>query len=228
MANLNHCAACRQHYFLHEHACPHCGAAAPGGRLGRYVRRARVGGLMLFTALTTTACYGSPSYVGSLPARTKPSVEQPLPKVPTAIGTAYVFVTPKGKAKQQATIRLDKAVLEGTALTLHEAAPEAGASMPLIRVATLLIEAADAKAFQAPAKDEAFQALPIAQMKKLEVAGSYVDEKGRQATVEVKLPGATAAQGGLQLSRLDEGAIAGVLRVDYADTLIEVYFLAAR
>ena len=235
MANMNHCPACRQHFLLHEHLCPHCGAAAPGGRMGRYVRQARMGGLMLFTALTTTACYGSPPMPGTLPRVPRTPIEQPLPKLPTTIGTAYVFVTPKGQAKQAITLKLAAATLEGTAFTLTEASAggaAAGGETSGGEAAgppfTVSIEAAEASAFVAPAKDEPFLALPVEKMRRLSLSGTYQDAKGRQATVAVALPGATAAQGNLQLSRLEDDVVAGVLRVDYADTLIEVYFLAAR
>lgn len=226
MANMNHCRACRRPYFLHEAACPFCGVQAPGGRMGRYVRRAKVGGLMLFTALTTAACYGSPPPPGTIPRNLKPAAEQPLAKMPTRPGTAYLFVTPKGKAKTGATLQLEKALLEGTALKVNTA-PLPDSALPVSEF-FMSIEAAEVAAFQAPGKNEAFQPLPVEKMKLLQMAVPYADEKGRTVNLEVSVPGSTGAQGVLQLSRLDDDAVGGVLRIDYADTTVELYFLAAR
>lgn len=229
MANMNHCQACRRPYFLHEAACPFCGVQAPGGRVGRYVRRAKVGGLMLFTALTTAACYGSPPPPGTIPRNLKPSAEQPLTKMPTTVGTAYLFVTPKGKAKSGRTLTLEKAVLEGSALNFRTPGnPETPPQALPISEFYVNIEATDASAFNAPGKNEAFQPLPVEKMKFFTMSAPYTDEKGRTVFLEVNVPDGTGAQGTLQLSRLDDEAVGGVLRIDYADTTVELYFLAAR
>lgn len=226
MANMNHCQACRQHYYLHERACPHCGTAAPGGRVGRYVRRAKLGGLMLFTALTTTACYGAPPPPGTQPKGKGTVIEQPLSKVPTTAGTAYVFVTPKGVGKQGSTLTLATAVLEGGVLSFKEGAPGGGAVTDT--ALSIVIEAADPQAFQPPAKDAAFPALPVEKMKRLEVSAKYTNAQGRKVNAEVKSPTEAGIQGTLQLSQMDSVSVGGVLQVDKADMLIEVYFLAAR
>lgn len=226
MANMNHCRACQRPYYLHEDACPFCGVAAPGGRAGRYVRRAKVGGLMLFTALTTAACYGAPPPPGALPKNSKPGVEQPLTKMPTTPGTAYLFVTAKGKPRQGSTLQLAAAVLADGTLTIKEGATGGGLvpADPL----SITIEAADAAAFEPPAKNEAYQPLPVEKMKRLELSAAYTTDLGRKAILEVKLPGASGVEGLLQLSQLQDDSVGGVLRIDYADTLIELYFLAAR
>lgn len=44
----------------------------------------------------------------------------------------------------------------------------------------------------------------------------------------MKLPGAGGVEGLLQLSQLQADSVGGVLRIDHAGTLIELYFLAAR
>lgn len=51
------CAHCRRPFFLHESACPFCGAGAPAGRVARRALNA-VGGVV--SAMVLMACYGAP------------------------------------------------------------------------------------------------------------------------------------------------------------------------
>lgn len=215
---MNHCTACQKHFFLHENACPHCGEAISGGRMSRFVRQARMGGLMLFTALATTACYGSPAvvnYPGNSPGMTN---QEPLEKkAPTELNIAYVFVTPKaGDREYGQAVRLNKAVVTGNTLTLS------GNGNDL----KLVIEAASADAFAV--KPGVRDALNVEQMTKLEAEASYLNANGVRPLVTIKAPGGAAVTGVLQLSRLDDKTIGGTLLLNADGQSLQLYFLAER
>lgn len=56
---LRTCTTCQRHYQDQEPSCPFCAtASAPGSP--RLSKRLALGGLMLLTAATATACYGTP------------------------------------------------------------------------------------------------------------------------------------------------------------------------
>lgn len=214
---MNHCTACQKHFFLHENACPHCGEAIAGGRMSRFVRQARMGGLMLFTALTTTACYGSPAvvnYPGNNPGMTN---QEPLEKkAPTELNIAYVFVTPKaGERESGQTVRLNKAVITGNTLTLTSDGD-----------VKLVIEASSADAFTV--KPGVRDALNVEQMTKLEAEASYLTASGARRLVTIKSPGSAAVSGVLQLSRLDDKTVGGTLLLNADGQSLQLYFLAER
>lgn len=231
MRKMTHCAGCRQHFFASEARCPHCGASAPAGPFTRMARSMRAGGLMVFTALTTTACYGVPS-PGMLdaPLPGQPGYEQPLPQVPSSRNRAHVFVTPRGGVKSAQTAHSVWARIEGNKLQLTS---ERGAGYGF----DVMIEAPDASAFaSAPGVREP---LTVQQMTALSAEVSYYDVAGlassapepdpaRYKSITLRLPAATAAQGNLQLSRVDDETVGGVLRAEIDGTLIEIYFLAGR
>jgi hypothetical protein len=55
------CTACRRHVQDEETACPFCGTDLPiGSGRPRLMKRLALGGVMLVTAATATACYGTP------------------------------------------------------------------------------------------------------------------------------------------------------------------------
>lgn len=61
MTKLVPCPSCARHRRQGSAPCPHCQAPGPAGTLAaRLTRHARIGGLALFTAVTATACYGTP------------------------------------------------------------------------------------------------------------------------------------------------------------------------
>lgn len=214
---MNHCTACQKHFFLHENACPHCGAAIAGGRMSRFVRQARMGGLMLFTALTTTACYGSPAVVNVPDGNGGMTNQEPLEKkAPTELNIGYVFVTPKaGERESGQTVRLNKAVVTGNTLTLSSDSDF-----------KLVIEASSAEAFAV--KPGVREALNVEQMTQLEAEASYYTASGAKRLVTIRVPGSAAVSGVLQLSRLDEKAVGGTLLLNADGQSLQVYFLAER
>jgi hypothetical protein len=214
---MNHCTSCRKHFFLTDARCPHCGTEATGGPAARFVRQAKMGGLMLFTALTTTACYGTPALVQN-PNTLPPGVEEPKERVPSTIGTAFMFVRDTGGVSARETLRLKAASIQGAVLTLRSATA-AGVMV--------VIEADSAAAFE-PVQGVR-EALPVEKMKRLEVEAGYGSGTGGERTlVTLKGPGGASLKGTLQLSRLDEAAIGGTLIVSEGDKQVTLYFLAAR
>lgn len=215
---MNHCTECQKHFFLHENACPHCGAAIAGGRMSRFVRQARMGGLMLFTALTTTACYGSPAVVNVPDGNGGMTNQEPLEKkAPTELSRAYQFVTPTQYARESGrSFRLDKAIVSGNTLTLTGD----GGQFKLV------VEAASAEAFAAKAGVR--DAINVEQMVKLEAEGSYFDLNGNPRVITMKAPGSPAVTGVLQLSRVDATAIGGTLLLNADGRSYQLYFLAER
>lgn len=215
---MNHCTECQKHFFLHENACPHCGAALAGGRMSRFVRQARMGGLMLFTALTTTACYGSPAVVNVPHGDGGVTNQEPIEKkAPTELNRAYQFVTPTQYARESGrSFQLDKAVITGNTLTLTGD----GGQFKLI------VEVASPEAFAAKAGVR--DAINVEQMVKLEAEGSYFDLNGNPRLITMKAPGSPAVTGVLQLSRVDETAIGGTLLLNADNRSYQLYFLAAR
>jgi hypothetical protein len=186
--------------------------------MSRFVRQARMGGLMLFTALTTTACYGSPAVV-NVPERNGGLTNQePLEKkAPTELNRAYQFVTPTQYARESGrSFQLEKAVITGNTLTLTGD----GGQFKLI------VEVASAEAFAAKAGVR--EAINVEQMVKLEAEGSYFDLNGNPRLITMKAPGSPAVTGVLQLSRVDETAIGGTLLLNSDNRSYQLYFLAAR
>jgi rRNA maturation protein Nop10 len=215
---MNHCTSCRKHFFLTDARCPHCGTEAAGGPAARFVRQAKMGGLMLFTALTTTACYGTPALVEGPNRPLPPSVEEPKERVPTTLGTAFLYARDAGGAADPRTVRLMTASIEGAVLKL---------SSTLANGVTLTIEADTAAAFQ-PVQGVR-EALPVEKMKRLEIDAAFTRGTSSEYThVNFKGPGGAALKGTLQLSRLDETAIGGTLIVSEGDKQVTLYFLAGR
>ena len=63
--SLRSCPSCGRHHFAHETRCPFCQAAvAPGADRPSLTKSAALGGLMVLTAVTATACYGAPPLMG--------------------------------------------------------------------------------------------------------------------------------------------------------------------
>lgn len=224
MRSMTPYSACAQHHFATESRCPHCGAAARPGLAARVVRQAKMSGVMLFTALTTTACYGVPAAM-DVPLPGQPGYEQPLPRVPAETNTAYVFATPAGSAKAEQTARGVWARVDGDRLTVSSVRGDGfGFEFSL--------QAPSAEAFAA--LQGVRQPLDVAEMKALTAVVNYNDPPLPSSTppspkrLTLELAGAKAAQGSLQLSRVDESAMGGVLRVEIDGTLLEIYFLAGR
>ena len=216
---MNHCSSCQKHFFLTENQCPHCGASVSGGRMSRFVRQARMGGLMLFTALTTTACYGSPALMD--PPNVVPgpgSAEPKEKKQPGEVGVGYLFITPKaGQREVGQTLRLDKAQIDGAKLILRSTDGQF----------KLAVEAPSAEAFaEAPGVRES---LNLDQMKMLEVEGSFVSGPGGERTlVTMGAPGTPGLTGVLQLSRVEATSVGGTLLLSGNGQTLQLYFLAAR
>lgn len=216
---MNHCTTCQKHFFLTEQQCPHCGAAVSGGRLSRFVRQARMGGLMLFTALTTTACYGSPALMDPPNAPSGPLNAEPREKKqPTELGVGYLFITPKaGERERGQTLRLEKAKIEGAKLVV---ASTDG-------YFKLVVEAPDAAAFAELTGVR--EALNVDQVKMLELEGSFPSGSGGERTlVTMGAPGTPGLTGVLQLSRVDASSIGGTLLLSANGQTVQLYFLAAR
>ncbi|MNS40735.1 hypothetical protein D3C72_730620 [compost metagenome] len=214
---MNHCPSCRKHFFLTDARCPHCGTEAAGGPAARFVRQAKMGGLLLFTALTTTACYGTPALVQN-PNTLPPGIEEPKERVPVTIGTAFVFVRDTGGISAKETLKMQAATIDGAVLTLRSVTD------PSFKV---VIEADSAAAFQ-PVQGVR-EALPVEKMKRLEVEAGYASGTGGERTlVTFKGPGGANLKGTLQLSRLDDIAIGGTLIVGEGDKQVTLYFLAER
>ncbi|MFN3431609.1 MAG: hypothetical protein ACK46X_16855 [Candidatus Sericytochromatia bacterium] len=214
---MNHCTSCRKHFFLTDARCPHCGTEAAGGPAARFVRQAKMGGLLLFTALTTTACYGTPALVEN-PNRMPPGIEEPKERVPSTIGTAYMFVRDAGGVSSKQTLRMRSASIEGAVLSLSSIDADG---------VKVTIEADSAAAFQ-PVQGVR-EALPVEKMKNLLIEASYPSGTGGERTlVTLKGPGGANLKGTLQLSRLDDVAIGGTLIVGEGDKQVTLYFLAER
>lgn len=210
MAQMTHCSGCQKHYFRHEAACPHCGAAGRSGPVRAFVRQAKMGGLMLFTALTTTACYGTPAMIEGPGGVMPPGYEQPEPKVPATPGVAYAFLQPKEGETAQRTLKLKDAELTGAMLTI-------GSADGRLKVT---IEVIDAAALR-PA-DGVQESIPLSAMKALTVEATVDGER-----LAIQAPGEVSA-GYLQIARLDDETIGGTLRLEKDGQVFDLYFLAGR
>lgn len=209
MAQMSPCSQCQRLYFAREAHCPHCGALAVASPVGRFVRQAKMSGLMLFTALTTTACYGTPQMVVEPPGKVPPGQEQPLTRVPASVGKAYVFLTGQNGSKiYQRTVEVGTAAVEPRKLAFGSG-----------RWLTVNIEAS-ADVF-VPVEG-AREAIPLESLKGLVVK---VDDGVKTRTFS---PAEESLKGTLQIARVDDGAIGGVLRLEQNGELLEVYFLAPR
>lgn len=213
---MNHCTACRKHFFLTESRCPHCGQEAAGGPVSRFVRQAQMGGLLLFTALTTTACYGTP-VMNQLPVDDPGTVIQ-VPKdkaLPGQVGTAFLYITPKGGAEVNQGLHLGKATIVGTKLTLR--------SVDNRHVITIEVPSADTFKVGSGVRD----AVDVSQMKSLSVVTGYT-ANGDTVPVSWSFPGQTPITGVLQIAQVSETAIAGTLLLENNGQSVQLYFNAAR
>lgn len=209
MAQMSPCNQCQRLYFAREAFCPHCGATAVASPVSRFVRQAKMSGLMLFTALTTTACYGTPQMVVEPPGQVPPGQEQPLTQVPAAIGKAYVFLTGQNGYKiYQRTVEVGTAAVEPRKLAFGSG-----------RWLTVNMEA-NADAF-VPVEGTR-EALPLESLKSLVVT---VDDGVKTRTFSLAEEG---LDGSVQISRVDKDAVGGVLRLEQNGELVEIYFLAPR
>ena len=215
---MNHCASCQKHFFLTATTCPHCGAEAEIGPVSRFVRQARMGGLMLFTALTTTACYGTPAMMApDAPLRT-PGTAEPIDKhVPQAAGNAFVFITPKGQTTEaKETVPLGLATVSGAILILQSRDGKH----------RVMVEAPTEDAFKAGTGVR--EAVDVSQMKALEVHSSFPSGTGGERTnLDWVLPGDTPITGVLQLAKVTEEAISGTLLLQSNGQSVQIYFNAA-
>lgn len=213
MAKMSACLSCKQHYFRNEAACPHCGALTPAANpVAGLAHRARMGGLMLFTALTTTACYGTPMPQGALPPNGGAAIERPLPRVPSTPGTANLFVTPKGEAQGSRVVTLESVTLVGNKLTLKGNGVD------------IQIEAQDDTVFKSFEGIKA--ALPVEQMKGLWATVSHGAEGRANTQYTFAAPGEKAAIGVLQLSSFETDDVAGFLKLESEGVTMELYFRA--
>jgi hypothetical protein len=240
---MTQCTACQRHFFARESRCPHCQAEGARSPLAAILRQAKMGGLLLFTAFTTTACYGTPAVMMPPGGRPNLATEQPLRKVPATAGKAYVFVSNSKGVVASRTIGLEStSVPGGTELSL--------VGMPGPSSFSLRIKAKDASVFAE--RQGVIAALPVEAMAELTLQASLagvsaspsasgVPSPSESASapeapapttpptvVSIAAPGSTPVQGQLQLSRSDADAIGGTLRLQSGDTLVEIYFLAER
>lgn len=84
------CEACRRHVRHDETACPFCGTDLTASVTGRprLMKRLALGGAMLFTAATATACYGTPPIPDDLLASPSPLPSGQLPSsLPSGLPT---------------------------------------------------------------------------------------------------------------------------------------------
>lgn len=213
---MNHCTACKKHFFLTENLCPHCGQEAAGGPVSRFVRQAQMGGLLLFTALTTTACYGTP-VMNQLPVN-GPSTAVEVPKdkqLPTTNGTAYLYITPKDGAEVNQGLTLARATIEGTKLTLRSADNR--------HVVTIEVPSADAFKVGSGVRD----AVDVSQMKSLSVITAYM-ANGQTMPISWSYPGQTPVSGVLQIAQVSDATISGTLLLNSNGQSVQLYFNAAR
>jgi hypothetical protein len=213
---MNQCSACQQHFYARESACPHCQAPAPANPVRRWADHVRKSGILLFAALTTTACYGTPPYPGVMP-KPLPGTEQPLKRVPTTLNTAYFFVSGSGSLVQT-TLQLQGAVLSGNHLELHGSG------------ASAFNFVAQAKAQDAfTQKGNIFDAVQVSDLDSLTLdAYDPTQEAGTPAMYQVRVPGDDDVTGTVQLSSVDDKSVAGTLLIQKGQMVIEVYFWAAR
>jgi hypothetical protein len=212
MAKMSACLQCQQHYFRNEAACPHCGASTPAANpLAGMSKRVRMGGLMLFTALTTTACYGVPAPVGPQgPTKAPTAVE----RVPTQVNRGNLFVTPKGGTRTSRVVTLESAILNGNRINIK------GNGLDI------LIEAMDDTVFKPFTGVK--EALPVEKMKNLWVTVSDQQVGSPSQTYTFAAPGDKAPMGSLQLSNFDETNVSGHLKLEVDGTLMELYFSVQR
>jgi hypothetical protein len=214
---MNHCTTCKKHFFLTESRCPHCGTEAAGGPMARFVRQARMGGLLLFTALTTTACYGTPA-MNQLPVKNPGTViEVPKDKaLPVKVGTAYLYITPISSAEESQGLALSTATIDGAKLTLRSADNR--------HVITLEVPSADTFKPGPGVRD----AVDVSQMKSLSVMTAYAKDDGLIVPVNWSFPGQQPVTGVLQIAQVSETAISGTLLLNNNGESVQLYFNAAR
>lgn len=208
MRPMSFCPTCQQHHYQDEAACPRC-LGVPASRPSEIARRLKMGGLLVFTALTTTACYGAPppAFIpvgGSI-------FQGPSEKVPTKSGTAYLYVTRKGESAVQSNLSLETATFDGTKLGFK--------SSNAARELEVSLEAADATAFAIQAGARA--ALPLEKLKSFSL--STILSGG--SPVNVTLPGKEAITGNLQIDNVTDTTIGGVLTLDMDGVTVRCYFL---
>lgn len=130
---LKACASCHRHHAAVEAHCPHCGVGETkreGLRLqaqgpwDRAVKRLKVGGLMAFTAVSASACYGPamPIVPGNLPNRPKPVASDSA-----ATGTASPKPVASAQATASGTVQVDPIATAQAAAT-GSASPDPGAT----------------------------------------------------------------------------------------------------
>jgi hypothetical protein len=209
MRQLVPCQACNRHHAGHETACPHCGVAhRPVRTRPVFVRNLKMGALLAFTAATTAACYGTP--VQERP-NARPSVETAAEKVPTKKGTAFLFVTPTGWARNTDTLQLEKAKLEGARLTI--------ASVTVDFTVTLELPSAD--------KLAAGTTLDLKDLKFLYAkARTFKDDE--PAELVATLPGSQDVTGTLTLSAVTATTLSGTLIIQTPDGKLALYFFSDR
>lgn len=213
MAKMSACLTCHQHYFRSEAACPHCGALTPAANpVAGLAHRARMGGLMLFTALTTTACYGTPAPPGALPPNSKVAVEEPLPRLPVT-GKANLFLTPKGEAPEKRVVTIESVTLVGNKLTLKGNGVD------------VQIEAVDDTVFKSFTGVK--EALPVEKMKGLWATVTSTAPGKANTMYTFAAPGEKAPFGTLQLASFEDNDVAGHLKLEVDGTVMELYFRAA-
>lgn len=213
MAKMSACLSCQQHYFRNEAACPHCGSLTPAANpIAGLAHRVRMGGLMLFTALTTTACYGTPAPPGVAPGGTRTTVEEPKPQVPPTAGKANLFITPKDEAQEKRVVTIDSVTLKGNMLVIK------GNGL------TLEIEAKDDTVFKS---FEGIKApLNVEDMKVLTANVSSTAPGKATSMYTFDSRSDTALKGTLQLSSFEQENVGGTLRIENERATMELYFHA--